>query len=188
MPTPLLAAIPTQPWTATPADAPSAAHHPAPAPPTAQLLPTLVALQPGPAGTQQITIQLRPEELGQVQIRILRDPAGAPTVQVTAERPETLALLRQDAGHLHRALDQAGLPQAGRSLSFHPATTPATPGSQLGGQPSGTGQGGAQGGGGSWAGHQPNGRPRPPWTLTADAAGQAPAFTWHSLLGLDLTA
>jgi hypothetical protein len=39
-------------------------------------------------------------------------------VQVVVERPETLKLLQADQPQLNHVLDQAGLPQEGRSLSL----------------------------------------------------------------------
>ncbi len=82
-----------------------------------QLAPALVQIAHGPSGNS-VTLRLDPAELGHVLVRVERDPAGAATVQITAERPETLHLLKTDQPQLHRALDSAGLPAEGRTLAF----------------------------------------------------------------------
>jgi len=113
------------------------------APPVAaQLAPVLVQVV-HVAGLQHVTVQLNPEELGHVQVRIDRAPDGSAAVQVVVERPETLKLLIQDQAQLHRALDQAGLSQDGRSLNLslgspssgNPDAGTGAPGQGFGGQP-----------------------------------------------------
>jgi hypothetical protein len=89
-----------------------------------------------PDGAQRMTLRLQPEALGQVEIRIDTPSSGPVRVEISVERPETLALLQHDQLQLARALDQAGIPADGRSVTFH--ITPAAP-------PSGTG--GGSGGG-----------------------------------------
>jgi hypothetical protein len=75
-----------------------------------------------------MTIRLDPPELGHVQIRIDR-PVEAPAhVEITVEKPETLNLLLRDQPQLQRALDQAGVPPDGRSVTIHMAA--AEPGSR----------------------------------------------------------
>jgi flagellar hook-length control protein FliK len=70
-------------------------------------------------------MRLDPPELGHVQIRIDR-PLDAPArVEITVERTETLTLLLRDQPQLQRALDQAGVPPDGRSVTFHVATSEA---------------------------------------------------------------
>ena len=101
---------------AAPAGA-SAAAAPADAGPAAQLAPALVQLAHA-GGGQQLTLRLDPAELGRVDIRIERAADGTATVQVLVDRPETLKLLQADQPHLQQALDRAGLPQEGRSLSL----------------------------------------------------------------------
>ncbi|MEJ1978192.1 MAG: flagellar hook-length control protein FliK [Acetobacteraceae bacterium] len=86
-------------------------------------------------GGHQLTLRLDPEELGKVDIRIDRAADGTATVQVTVDRAETLKLMLADQPQLHRALDAAGVPQDGRSLTL-----------SLGAQPQG---GGASGGPGT---------------------------------------
>ena len=79
----------------------------------------------GSQGTHHVTVQLNPLELGRLQIRIDQPNDGAARVTLTAERPQTLDLLVHDQGELQRALDQAGVPAEGRSVTFHLAA--ATP-------------------------------------------------------------
>jgi hypothetical protein len=54
-----------------------------------------------------------------VQVRIDRTPDGAAHVTVTAERPETLQAITQAEAQLHRGLDNAGVPGAGRTITFN---------------------------------------------------------------------
>ena len=77
----------------------------------------MVQLVHSPGGSQ-MTLRLAPDELGRVDIRIDRANDGTASVQVTVERPETLKLLQADQPQLNHVLDQAGLPQEGRSLSL----------------------------------------------------------------------
>ena len=88
-----------------------------------QLSPAFVELAEGRSG-HSVTLRLDPAGLGHVQVRIERDAAGAATVQVTAERPETLRLLVADQPQLHRALDSAGVSPEGRTLGFSLDTSP----------------------------------------------------------------
>jgi flagellar hook-length control protein FliK len=75
-------------------------------------------------GAQSVSLRLAPEELGRLDIRIEREAGGASTVSLTAERPETLALLERDQVQLHRALDDAGIAPEGRTILFHLAQSP----------------------------------------------------------------
>jgi hypothetical protein len=94
-------------------------------------------------------------------VRIERGTDGAATITLQAEKAETLRALQQDSAHLHEALDRAGLPSAGRQVSYELAQTQANAGStsladagsaSLSG--AGLGQGGNQGGDGSGANGQ----------------------------------
>ncbi len=110
-------AVPTQAATATTPTPPHAAT------PVEQITPALVSLGHAPDGAQRLTMRLQPPELGEVQIRIDRPTLDAPArVAITVERPETLTLLLRDQPQLQRALDQAGVPAEGRSVTFHVAT------------------------------------------------------------------
>ncbi len=85
--------------------------------PGAQLVPALIQVARSAAG-QQITVRLAPAELGRVDIRIDRASDGSSSGQVLVERPETLKLLQTDQPQLNQALDKAGVPQEGRSLTL----------------------------------------------------------------------
>jgi flagellar hook-length control protein FliK len=64
-----------------------------------------------------ITVQLRPEELGRVEIK-LEVQDGQVKATVTADRPETLQLLKNEAPSLQQSLSNAGLEANAGSLSF----------------------------------------------------------------------
>ena len=112
--------------------------------PTAQVAPALVQMGHAVDGTQRLTVRLDPPELGHVQVRIDRPPEAPARVEITVEKPETLTLLLRDQPQLQHALDLAGVPAEGRSVTFHvaspepashngePATAPA-PGVAAGG-------------------------------------------------------
>ena len=96
---------------------------------TDQIAPVMVSMGQARDGAHRMTLRLNPVELGLVEIRIDR-PADAPAqVRIMVERPETLTLLLRDQAQLERALDQAGLPPDGRSLSIQvgPVTLPPPP-------------------------------------------------------------
>jgi flagellar hook-length control protein FliK len=69
-------------------------------------------------GNDRITIQLRPAELGRVEVKMEMTHEGKMTAIVSAERPETLDMLRQDARTLLQSLNNAGLQADQNSLSF----------------------------------------------------------------------
>ncbi len=69
-------------------------------------------------GNDRITIQLRPAELGRVEVKMEMTHDGKMTAVVSAERPETLDMLRQDARTLLQSLNNAGLQADQNSLSF----------------------------------------------------------------------
>jgi hypothetical protein len=136
----------------------------APAAPAAQLGQAVAAVQIG-AGA----IRLQPAELGHVQISISRDGAGAASVSVAVERPETLSTLQADLGHLHQALDRAGVPDQ-RSVSLHLAG--AQDAQSQAGQAGGGGQGAPQGSAGGF--QQGSGQSRPGVPAGTDAGAAAP--------------
>ena len=74
-----------------------------PSPPTAT---TVRSFTPGTANGFQLALD--PVELGRVEIRVQRE-GESHSVRVTAERPETLALLLRDRQELDRSLSDAGL-------------------------------------------------------------------------------
>ncbi len=110
--------------------------------PAAQAMPALVSLG-GSRGTTHVTVRLDPQELGQVQIRVEQPNDGPARVTLTAQRPQTLDLLVRDQAQLHHALDQAGVPAEGRSITFHLAPSTASPDAISAGIGAGTGGSGS---------------------------------------------
>ncbi len=85
--------------------------------PAGQIVPIAIALSLGSEARGSITVSLDPIELGRVDVRVER-MGDLATVQVIAERPETLLLLQRDQATLDRALADAGIGEGGRSLAF----------------------------------------------------------------------
>ncbi|MGK7867452.1 flagellar hook-length control protein FliK [Falsiroseomonas sp. E2-1-a20] len=83
--------------------------------PARQVAPFAVALALGPDSS--LTLTLDPVELGRVEVAIERS-RGEAAIRVSAERPETLALLQRDARELERALGDAGFGDRAPTLSF----------------------------------------------------------------------
>jgi len=165
MPQPVQGPAPAATAPPAPAEASTPPPRLVPAPPVRQLAPVCIALALGPGQAPRLTVALEPEELGRVEIRIERDAEGEATaVQVTAARPETLALLQRDARELDRALQQAGIPLAEGGLRFG-----------LSGQE----QPGGQGGGGG----RPRRGPAPPAERSPEPPVRPPAAA-HSLLDI----
>jgi hypothetical protein len=134
------------------------------------------------AGSQQITVRLAPTELGRVDIRIDRTAGGGATVQVLVERPETLKLLQADQPHLNQALDNAGVPQEGRSLSLSLALP--DPG---GSNPGGGGFSGGLADGQSGGARQPPRDPQPGPATVPLYPPPAPTPAWQRA-GINITA
>ena len=70
------------------------------------------------SGRSRFEIRLDPAELGRIDVRIDVDRHGQMTSHLTVEKPETLAMLRQDAPQLQRALDNAGFKTGDNGLQF----------------------------------------------------------------------
>jgi chemotaxis protein MotD len=70
------------------------------------------------AGRNRFEIRLDPPELGRVDVRLDIDRHGYAASRLVVERMETLELLRRDAAHLERALEQAGVKMADNGLQF----------------------------------------------------------------------
>lgn len=70
-------------------------------------------------GQDRITIQLKPAELGRVEIKLDVMQDGRVAATIVADRPETLDLLQRDARGLQQALQDAGLKANSGSLSFN---------------------------------------------------------------------
>jgi len=69
-------------------------------------------------GDGSISMQLRPEELGRIDIKLDIDKDGSVNATITADRPQTLELLQRDSHTLERALQDAGLQTNNSSLNF----------------------------------------------------------------------
>lgn len=69
-------------------------------------------------GVSSFAIRLDPADLGRIDVRLDVDNKGQVTSHLTVEKPETLAMLRQDAPQLQRALNDAGLKTADNALQF----------------------------------------------------------------------
>lgn len=69
-------------------------------------------------GRSRFEIRLDPADLGRIDVRLDVDRQGRVTSHLTVEKPETLAMLRQDAPHLQRALQDAGLKTGDGGLQF----------------------------------------------------------------------
>ncbi len=192
--------------TQAPAPAPTShAGAPAASPPTpvpaAQLAPALVSLVHAAHGTQHLTVRLEPAELGHVEVRVNRSAHAPVRVDVTVQRPETLALLVRDQAHLQHALDKAGLPSDGRNLVFHiappppppPSPAPVTaPHAATTANPGGDGSGGPGGGGASHPDFNGQHTAPPGWMPLSDEdstgmLATSPAARWLRA-GLDITA
>lgn len=70
-------------------------------------------------GLDRINIQLRPADLGRVDVKMEVGHDGRVTAVISAERQETLDMLRQDSRILSQALQDAGLQADQSSLSFN---------------------------------------------------------------------
>lgn len=144
--------------------------HPHTASPAAeQVSPALLTLAKTIDGSQQMTVRLQPVELGMVQVRIARAVSGETQIEITAEKTDTLLALERDQPQLHRTLDEAGIPAAGRTMTFH-AAQPAPASASSNGSGSGSSQqgsatrgtagntdlGGSSGGRASYPARKPN--------------------------------
>lgn len=69
-------------------------------------------------GNDQFTINLRPAELGRIDIKLEFGNDGRVTAQVMVEKAQTLELLMRDSRNLERTLQDAGLKTDQDSLSF----------------------------------------------------------------------
>jgi flagellar hook-length control protein FliK len=150
--------------------------------PAYQLTPVLLSVMEKPNGTERITVRLHPADLGTVQVRIERASDRSAHITISAEKPETLQILKADQGDLHRTLDLAGVPAEGRTITFHapPAQTPASAAVDLSADDNGGGGAAAR----EHTGRGPSrGQPGTPATRDDDAAPD------HWLpVGLDITA
>jgi flagellar hook-length control protein FliK len=75
--------------------------------------------QAAQSGTGSIEIQLKPASLGAIQVKLDVTHDGHITAVISADRSDTLNLLRQDSQSLQQALRDAGLKTDSGSLSFN---------------------------------------------------------------------
>lgn len=107
----------------------STAHRPAPSLPSlltthqgAHLSPAeqihLQIMQKADAGGGEFRIQLEPEKLGKLDIRLSLQSDGRASLVIVSDTPDTLAMLQRDARGLERILQQAGLDVDSGSMEF----------------------------------------------------------------------
>jgi len=117
------AALPAAPATNTAANAPAI-------PGDASTRPGMVALpaseqvavnlkQAIKDGSDEIQIQLKPASLGAIDVKLNVNHDGKLTAVISADRSDTLNLLKQDSATLQQALRDAGLNADSSSLSFN---------------------------------------------------------------------
>jgi hypothetical protein len=86
--------------------------------PAVQLAMAITRNAAGVGGAQSFTLQLKPDHLGTVDVKLDVDAKGHATANFVADRPDTLALLRQDSHHLVKSLNDAGVSTDAGSLNF----------------------------------------------------------------------
>lgn len=70
-------------------------------------------------GQNQMTIKLKPAELGRIEVRINVDNDGRVTASFSVDQPATLDLLQRDQRGLERSLSDVGLKTDAGTLSFN---------------------------------------------------------------------
>lgn len=70
-------------------------------------------------GSSKINIQLHPEDLGKLEIKLHVSADGKTGVTIIADNKDTLAMLQKDASGLERALSDAGLRADAGGLNFN---------------------------------------------------------------------
>jgi flagellar hook-length control protein FliK len=108
---------PSQSQTA-PVQVDAAAHTPAPYVPVGEQV-ALNIKQALAADNNEIRIQLKPASLGTIDVKLNVGQDGRVNAVITADRSDTLNMLKQDAGTLQQALRDAGLNADSSSLSFN---------------------------------------------------------------------
>lgn len=71
------------------------------------------------AGNDRISIQLRPQDLGRIEVVMEMGKDGRMTAVITVDKPETLDMMKSDAKGLIQSLNDAGLQTDAGSLSFN---------------------------------------------------------------------
>jgi flagellar hook-length control protein FliK len=108
---------PNQPQTA-PIQVDAAAHTAAPYVPVGEQI-ALNLKQAIAADNNEIRIQLKPASLGTIDVKLNVGQDGRINAVISADRSDTLNMLKQDAGTLQQALKDAGLNADSSSLSFN---------------------------------------------------------------------
>jgi flagellar hook-length control protein FliK len=93
------------------------------------------------AGLDQVSIQLRPEELGRIEVKLEMAHDGKVKATVIADNAQTLQLMQSDSRGLERALNDAGLRTDANTLEFSLRGDPNTGSANA--QTGGTGSGGS---------------------------------------------
>jgi flagellar hook-length control protein FliK len=107
---------------ASKAQAPQAAHAPRQPQATQQQVMDQVTVQitkQAKAGHDTIKVQLKPVELGQIEVKLDIGPDGRVTGVVTADNKDTLAMLQKDARGLEKSLEDAGFKADSGSMTFN---------------------------------------------------------------------
>jgi flagellar hook-length control protein FliK len=91
------------------------------------------------SGKTRFEVRLDPADLGRIDVRIDVDRNGQVTSHLTVEKPETLAILQQDAPQLQQALNDAGLKTGNGGLQFS-LRDQSSSGQNSGNQPNGNAQ------------------------------------------------
>ena len=68
---------------------------------------------------KKITVQLHPEDLGKVDIKIETNVNGRNLLTFTAEKPDTMHMLQRDSSILEKILDDAGIKPDSTTMSFN---------------------------------------------------------------------
>ena len=172
---PVPAASPHQALAAAPPpEAPAAAQRPyahAAAVPAQQLAPVILAQVAKGGDASRLIVQLRPAELGGVEVAVEASRDGRTQVRILVERPETLMLLARDRGAIEQALQAAGIDTKADTLSM----SLGEPG-QRGGQGQGGGRQGAEDGRG----------PAQPWVQRGAAGADMVAIAPQRLVARGL--
>ena len=109
---------PPQNTLAAPVQADAATHTAAPYIPVGEQV-ALNLKQAVAANNNEITIQLKPASLGTIDVKLNVGHDGRISAVITADRSDTLNMLKQDSGNLQQALRDAGLNADANSLSFN---------------------------------------------------------------------
>lgn len=102
----------------TPAQLDAAVHTAAPYVPVGEQV-ALSVKQALTASNNEIRIQLKPASLGTIDVKLNLTQDGRVSAVISADRSDTLNMLKQDSGTLQQSLRDAGLNADGNSLSFN---------------------------------------------------------------------